>query len=133
MTTQDILPSAGEKIDNVFYGWVILATVLIIGSILAGVRDSFSVFFKSLAAEFNLSRAETSSIYSLNALFSTIFLFMKGWAVDRYDRRFVISLMGLFTGLGLLITSQTNALWQLYISYSVLMSLGTVGGITVFG
>jgi len=33
--------------------------------------------------------------------------------------------MGLFTGLSLLLTSQTNSLWQLFITYSLLLAMGT--------
>jgi MFS family permease len=33
--------------------------------------------------------------------------------------------MGSFTGLSLLLTSQTSSLWQLYITYGLLLSLGT--------
>jgi len=33
--------------------------------------------------------------------------------------------MGLFTGLSLLLTSQTNSVWQLFITYSLLLSMGT--------
>ncbi len=33
--------------------------------------------------------------------------------------------MGIFTGLSLVLTSQTNALWQLFITYSLLLAMGT--------
>jgi MFS family permease len=33
--------------------------------------------------------------------------------------------MGLFTGLSLLLTSQTGSIWQLFITYSLLLSIGT--------
>jgi len=39
--------------------------------------------------------------------------------------------MGLFTGLSLLLTSQTNASWQLFISYGLLLAIGTGATYTV--
>jgi hypothetical protein len=44
-----------------FYGWVVVATFLVAGTTLWGIRLSFGVFFKSLESEFQLSRAATIS------------------------------------------------------------------------
>ena len=50
---------------------------------------------------------------------------LAGWALDKYGPRIVILSMGLFTGLSLLLTSQTNSSWQLFITYSLLLAMGT--------
>ncbi len=119
--------SLNEKQNKLFYGWIVVVISLIIVSTLAGIRTSFGMFFKSLATEFNITRTETSSIYSAYLMISATFFLIKGWAIDRYEPKTIISLMGLFTGLSLLITSQINSLWQIYISYSLLLSFGAVG------
>ena len=80
--------------------------------------------------EFGLSRAATSSIFSVNLLLSGVSAFFMGWALDRYGPKVTLSLMGLFTGLGLITTGFTNSLWQLYITYSLLLALG-IGAIFV--
>jgi MFS family permease len=49
---------------------------------------------------------------------------LTGWATDKYGSRIVVTLGGLCITLGLLLTSQTSAHWQLYIYYSVLLGLG---------
>lgn len=107
-----------------FYGWVVVIVFLISGIAFYGVRFSFGVFFKSIENEFNLTRAATSSIFSVNMIFVGIFAFLMGWALDRYGPRVVLLLMGLFLGLGLLTTGLTNSLWQLYITYGLLLALG---------
>jgi len=56
---------------------------------------------------------------------SCLFALLAGWVLDRYGPRIVILLMGIFTGFSLLLTSQTNAPWQLFITYSLLLSIGT--------
>jgi len=104
--------------DKIFYGWIVVAASLVIVSALIGIRFSFGVFFKALEAEFDLTRTATSSIYSVTMLLYVGFAIITGWALDRYGPRLVVSLMGLFTGLGLLITSQATSLWQIYLSYS---------------
>jgi MFS family permease len=111
--------------DRVFYGWVTVITLCTIGTILMGTRFSYGVFFKSIAGEFELTRAVTSGIFSISMIFGSIFAVLGGWALDRYGPRILILVMGLFTGLSLLLTSQTNSTWQLFITYSLLLSIGT--------
>ena len=106
---------------------MIVAVFLVIACILMGVRGSFGVFFKSLEAEFELTRAATSSIFSTYMLLVAAFAVITGWAVDRYGPKLLICFLGLFTGLSLLITSQANSFWQTFLSYSLLLALGTGG------
>ena len=103
-----------------FYGWIIVAAFLVIGTMMYGTQSSFGVFFKSISGEFGLTRAATSAIFSVQNVFGAVASIIGGWAVDRYGPRVVVLLIGLFTGLSLLLTSQTNAAWQLFITYSLL-------------
>jgi MFS family permease len=119
-----LLPSFFKLKDKLFYGWVVIVASIIIGTILFGASSSFGVFFKSIESEFDLSRAATSGIYSIYWVFGIIFTILSGWALDRYGPRTIIFLSGLFTGLSLLLTSQTNSSWQLFITYSLLLSIG---------
>jgi len=111
--------------DRLFYGWVVVIAFLVINAILLGTSASFGVFFKSIESEFNLTRATTSAIFSVYWLLISIFSILGGWALDRYGPRIVLFFMGLFTGLSLLLTSQTNAAWQLFITYSLLLAMGS--------
>jgi len=111
--------------DRLFYGWVVVVAFLVIGITLYGIQFSFGVFFKSIQSEFNLTRAATSAILSVNMLLAGVSAVLAGWALDKYGPRIVILSMGLFTGLSLLLTSQTNSPWQLFITYSLLLAMGT--------
>ncbi|MFC2004955.1 MFS transporter [Chloroflexota bacterium] len=110
---------------RLFYGWVVVSGFFAIQAILLGASTSFGVFFKSIESEFNLTRAATSAILSVSMLLLPIASILGGWALDRYGPRLVLFLMGLFTGLSLLLTSQTNAAWQLFITYSLLLAMGS--------
>lgn len=125
-----LLSFLGVK-DKIFYGWVIVAAALVISCFLVGTRFSFGIFFKSLETEFSLTRAATSNIFSAYMMFYAIFAFVSGWVLDKYGPRTAVILMGLITGLSLLITSQVTAYWQLFLSYSLLLSMGTSGGVAV--
>jgi len=117
--------------DKLFYGWVVVITCLIVGTIVFGTRYSFGVFFKSLEGEFGLTRGATSGVFSVYMLLCCAFAILGGWALDRYGPRIVTLLMGSFTCLSLLLTSQTNSPWQLFISYGLLLAIGTGPGYIV--
>jgi len=111
--------------DKIFYGWIVTGAFLAIGTMLWGVRLSYGIFFKSIEAEFNLSRAATSSIFSVHLALGVVFALLGGWALDRFGPKIVILVMGLLTALSLLLTSQTDSFWQLFLTYSLLLSLGS--------
>jgi MFS family permease len=117
-------------IDRLFYGWMVVIASFIIITIVLGIRFSFGVFFKSLSSEFGLNRAETSGIFSTYMLLCIIFNIFSGWFVDKFGPKIIVSIMGLFTGLSLLLTSQANSLWQLLVFYSLFSAIGT-GGVYV--
>ncbi len=119
-----MLSILGTK-DKLFYGWVVVMACLIITTVVYGINYSFGVFLKPLESEFGWTRGAISGVFSIYMLFCCIFGVWGGWAVDRYGPKIVALFMGLFTGLSLLLTSQTNAPWQLFITYSLLLPLGT--------
>ncbi len=108
-----------------------MATCLVIGTTIYGTRLSFGVFFKSIESEFSLSRAATSGVFSVYMVLGPVFAILGGWASDKYGPRIIILLMGVFTGLSLLLTSQTSSFWQLFLTYSLLLSVGTGAGYPV--
>ena len=113
------------KKDRIYYGWIVVAVCLFIGVVSFGIRYSYGVFFKSLEQDFGWSRALTSGIFSIYMLLCCIFAILGGWLLDRYGPRVIIILMGFFTGFSLILTSYANSLWHLFITYSVLLAIGT--------
>ena len=111
--------------NRIYYGWLIVAALIVISTILVGTRNSFGVFFKPLASEFFLNRATTSAIFSSFMILSAISAIGVGWILDRHGPRLVALSMGLLTGFSLLLTSQTSSTWQLFVTYSLLLALGT--------
>ena len=110
-----------------FYGWVIMVASLVTGIVSFGIRYSFGVFFKSLELDFQLSRAATSGLFSAYMVFGGIFAVVGGWALDRFGPKRVAMFMGFFTGLSLLTSSQVHSPWELYVSFSLLLGVGTGG------
>jgi MFS family permease len=111
--------------DEIFYGWWIAAAALLISVVALGIRFSYGVFVESLEGEFALTRGASSGIFSIYMLLCCIFAIVGGWVSDRYGPRRLVFCMGLLTGASLILTSQTTVAWQLFISYSFFLSLGT--------
>ena len=120
-----------KRTNNLFYGWVIAVTCLIIGTVIWGTRYTFGVFFKSVESGFGVNRTVTSSVFSMYMVFCAIFAILGGWALDKYGPRRVTFVMGLFTGLSLILTGQINSVGQLFITYSLLLAIGTGAGFVV--
>lgn len=116
--------------EKLFYGWVVVIASFIIFLVVFGARLSFGVFFKSLASEFGLTRAQTSGLYSAQWLVGCVLAIVGGWGADKFSPRILITLMGSFLGLSLILTSQTHSLWQLFLVYGFLFAIGTGG---IFG
>ena len=51
---------ATHKKPSLWYGWVILAVVFIVMSMMVGVRNSFGLFFKTISGEFGWNRTQTA-------------------------------------------------------------------------
>lgn len=114
-----------DDTDCIYYGWVIVAVGAILLGVSFGICYSFGVFLSSLQAEFSINRATTSSIFSLYLFLVGIFSIWGGRFCDRFGPRIVVLGMGIVSGLSLVLTSQVLFAWQLYFTYSVLLSLGT--------
>ena len=108
-----------------FYGWVVVASCVIVSIVIFGIRYSFGVFFKSLEAEFDWTRATTSGLFAIYMILASLFAIVGGWAMDRYGPKIVVILMGIITGVSLLLTSRVDSVWQLYLSYGFLLAVGT--------
>ncbi|MFC1995443.1 MFS transporter [Chloroflexota bacterium] len=115
---------SSSKKERFYYVWIMLAALFIISIVLFGLQGSFGVFFIPLQDDFGWSRALTSGVYSLFQLLSGVMAILGGWTLDRYGPRVVFTIMGVFAGLSLLLSSQISVPWHLFITYSVLLAIG---------
>ena len=113
-----------KKEHRFFYGWVIAGVASLVMVVCFGVQYSFGIFFKPLIAEFGWTRAETSGIFSVYMVTRGCFSILMGFFCDKYGPRRTVAIGGISLGLGLLLTSRANAIWQLYILYSTMGGLG---------
>jgi MFS family permease len=109
---------------RVFYGYIVVAVAFLIMLMMWGAYYSFGIFFEPLLAEFGCSKATTSGAFSLSFFLTGLLGVFAGKLTDRFGPRIVVTVCGFFLALGYLLVSQTNALWQLYLFYGVVVALG---------
>ncbi|MDY6856138.1 MAG: MFS transporter [Thermodesulfobacteriota bacterium] len=109
--------------DRFFYGWIILAGCFF-ATMSYGLFYTFGVFFKSLQVEFGWSRALTSSVTSLHLIVNALSGIMIGRITDRYGPRMALTIGAFLIGTGLMLCSQIENIWHLYIFYGLIASLG---------
>ena len=122
-------PSAGSS-STFFYGWIILLGGFLILVVDGGVRFSFGVLVKPLAAEFGWDRGAITLAYTLNMLVFGFAQMMAGRLLDRYGPRLLFSVSALVASAGLFLTSRTSSIPELYFYYGGVTAIG-VSGVTI--
>jgi MFS family permease len=112
------------------YRWYILVASFLILVIDGGVRFSFGVLIKPLVSEFSWERGTISLAYTLNMLVFACCQPLAGKLLDRFGPKRLFMAAALVTSAGLMFTSQTMSLWDLYWSYGVVTAAG-ISGISI--
>lgn len=111
-----------------FYGYIIVGVAFLSMAVSSGAIFSFSVFFAPLQEEFGWTRAVTSSAFSLNMFVQGMLGIVVGKLNDRFGPRLILTLSGAILGIGFILVSTIDAIWQLYLLYGVLIGIGVSGG-----
>lgn len=107
-----------------FYGWVIVAIGFITLAVAFGVWYSYSIFFIVIIEEFEWSRAEASSVFSVFIFCHSVMGILTGYLQDRFGPRVVIPIGSLILALSLVLTSKAMYLWHFILAYGILAGTG---------
>ncbi|WP_457551692.1 MFS transporter [Desulfobacula sp.] len=113
-----------------FYGYTIIVAGFFIQAAVWGIINSFGIFFDPLIKEFGWSRATISGAASLGFLVNGTASILLGNLNDRFGPRIIMSVCGLFLGLGFFLMRNLNSIWQLSLFYGLIAYVG-LGGIDV--
>src|SRR5438034_1398188 len=102
-----------------FYGWVVLAAAATIVAIGQGALFSLGVFLKPLEDSMRWSRSAISLVALTNWIAMGLGSFFWGALSDRLGSRGITVAGGVLLGLGLVLSSQATALWQLNVTFGV--------------
>lgn len=107
-----------------FYGYVVVGLGFLIQAIFWGTYRTFGIFFNPLIAEFGWSRATVSSAASAAWLLFGFGSILIGTLTDRFSPRLTLSACGFLFGLGYLLMSRLDSIWQLYLFYGLIVAIG---------
>ncbi|MEM7022011.1 MAG: MFS transporter [Pseudomonadota bacterium] len=107
-----------------FHGWVIVAACSVILAVAYGIQFSYGVFLPAMAADTGWDRTSLSLPFSIYVLVYSVLGAASGWCTDRWGPRLVIGAGGLLFGIGVVMTGQADALWQLFLWLGVVAALG---------
>ncbi len=96
--------------------------------VMHGSNASYGVFLTQFVEQFKWSRAAVSGASSLAFFVMGFFATVGGRLTDRYGPRLTMLLCACFMGVGFLLVSQVNQLWQLYLAYGVVAAIGNSSG-----
>jgi MFS family permease len=117
-----------KTVAEPFHGWVVLGAAFVIISMSIGMLFTLAVFLKPIEDAMGWSRSSISSVGLLNWVVMGLGGVVAGFVADRIGTRAVVLAGSALLGLGLVLSSQVTALWQLYLTFGVLVA----GGVSAF-
>ncbi len=114
---------------DVYYGWWLVGVAGLV--MLIGITPMFygmAAWFPVLERRFQWTRAQLSLAFSLSRVEGSLSGPIAGYLIDRLGSRRMAFIGLLCTGLGFVMFSQINGLWQFYLAYlvaSIGVGLGT--------
>ncbi len=112
--------NAIKHMQRSYYGWIMVATSFFVTTIASASGYTFGVFLTPWRERVGWTSAAISGAYSVCIFFYSGLAVLAGWGVDRYGPKVTTMTGGLFLVSGLLLTTQVNALWQLYITFGLI-------------
>jgi MFS family permease len=112
------------RIPRVYYGWILIGTIMLLSFSSAGSRFSFGVFVKPMTETLGWERAAISLVQSTGLLLGGLMRPAAGFFSDRFGPKPVYCVGLALAGLALLASSFTTEYWQFFLSYGVLLAIG---------
>ena len=114
-----------EKRLPFYYGWVIFVITFLIYMFMYSLRYSVGIFFEPIRNEFGWTNAMTASGVSIFFWVYALSAPIVGQLARKIGVRKTVLLGGFLLGGGGIIVSQIKALWQLYLGWGIIASMGS--------
>ena len=105
------------------YGWVVVAAGALMTCVGFGSMLSLAVFLQPISEAMVWSRAGVSAAATLDFLFMGVAAFVWGALSDRFGTRIVVLAGSIILGLGLVLASQAQSLWQFQLLFGGLIGI----------
>ena len=114
---------------NTFYGWkLVWLSVFMLSLMALTVFQGLGTFLVAFERQFGWTRTQMSGAFALARAEGAVLGPIEGWLIDRLGNRRMILIGYVIMGIGFLLFSQVNNLWQFY-GVFMLITLGSgLGG-----
>ena len=116
-----------HRTGPVFWGWYVVFSSFVMLTLIYGARYSFGVFVKPMFADYNWPMTVISLAASINLLMYATGGVFAGWLLDRVAPKWITTVSVLFTTAGFVAASFVTSPLGLYLSYGVLVGIGSAG------
>lgn len=105
------------------YAWVIVAIAGIVQMVGAAIRMAFGVLVDPLVEAFGWSPGSIGLAYALMSIVTALASPMAGWLGNRFGARQTMTVGTLLFFVGMMWTSQTKEIWELYVAYGIVFGI----------
>ena len=110
--------------QRLFYGWVVLAAAFVIITMSIGTLFTLGVFLRPIEDSMGWSRSGIGAIGLFNWIVMGAGGVVSGFVSDRLGTRRVVMVGAVLLGLGLVLSSYVQQVWQLYVTFGLLVGAG---------
>ena len=110
--------------NKIFYGWIIVLAGHLLITLDGMVLYSFGIFLPYINETFGLSTAVGSSFFSVRCVCMAFSFVFAGRLIDTHDARCLTFFGGLVGAFGFLLSAYAETVFELYITYSVMVGIG---------
>ncbi len=107
-----------------WHGPMAVLVAFITLGVVYGVWFAYSVFMLALVEDMGWSRSLTAGAISVMSVVHGLSGPMNGRLIEKFGAQKVIALGGLLFAVGMLLTSQIQTWWQLYLTFGVVSAIG---------
>src|SRR5262249_9394736 len=104
--------------------WLVLGAAFAIIGLSIATRFTFGVFLQPIETGMGWSRSTVSTVGLINWITMGLGGVLAGFLADRLGTRVVVLSGGIVLGLGLVLSGQVQAVWQLYVTFGILVGAG---------
>lgn len=109
-----------KRLEGVFYGWRIVGVALLVLTLTSlVVFQGLGIFLVALERQFGWSRAALSGAFSLGRAQGAVMGPLEGFFIDRFGPRRMVLIGYVVMGIGFILFSIVQELWQFYAAFFV--------------
>ena len=120
------VPTIRQHIRDVFYGWWVLFAAISASAFVSGVGNwTLTILISPMSQDLGWSHAQILGSLTVAGFSGALISPIVGRIVDRHGARRIITTSLLGLGLGLVLTSRIQTIWQFYALYAFGLGLSS--------